>query len=288
VFCVDKKCQFTGQLRTLIPHLNDKHPYLNVEFRSRKSEYFQHFCNKCQYYFHSRSALYTHRLKPEECTQNKARLDNYRQFTENVGRPGQEQILMNMRKSIKMNEREAHQSPTGQATVGAQKRKSSTPIVIVDSLTGSDTKKPKIDESNQRCSPAPVIEELDSSIDSEPSPTKKIKIDDNLVKGDQTFETMQKCQKRDEFSCDYCSNNVSFPIFNLLIVHIKSEHANKYIQFRIKKTAQVPFRCQKCNFCFPDEKTYIRHIKKSCDKNLKLFEEYTQSLENDEEDEDEK
>ena len=60
---------------------------------------------------------------------------------------------------------------------------------------------------------------------------------------------------------------------------------DKYIQFRIKKTAQVPFRCHICNFCFPDEKSYNRHInKKTCEKNLKLFEEYTQSLENDDDD----
>ena len=49
----------------------------------------------------------------------------------------------------------------------------------------------------------------------------------------------------------------------------------------------MPFRCQKCNFCFPDERSFNRHTnKKICEKNQKLFEEYTQSLEADDDDED--
>ena len=91
-----------------------------------------------------------------------------------------------------------------------------------------------------------------------------------------------------EFSCDNCQNTVSFPTFGLLCHHTKQEHKSEYIQFRIKKTSQIPFRCQICQFCFPDQKTYDRHnVKKQCQKFKKQYDEYIDSLEDDENSDDE-
>ena len=100
-----------------------------------------------------------------------------------------------------------------------------------------------------------------------------------------------KCQNAQarlcEFSCDYCQNGVSFPTFGLLCVHMKQEHRAEYIQFRIKKTAQIPFRCQMCQFCFPDQKTYDRHnAKKQCQKFKRQYDDYIESLEDDDADSD--
>ena len=215
-----------------------------------------------------------HRLG-DECIKNKAALLNYRTLIEKVGEIGKAQLLINMRDSIKI----------------------------------TDNELPTKDVINATVTKDPLDSSLESDLDGSPLKRKLEEI------GSDSFDEMKKKQKRDEFSCDYCSNNVSFPIFNLLVAHIKGEHASesslshcyvivtsllrnnnitsiynvnildKYIQFRIKKTAQVPFRCHICNFCFPDEKSYNRHInKKTCEKNLKLFEEYTQSLENDDDD----
>ena len=64
--------------------------------------------------------------------------------------------------------------------------------------------------------------------------------------------------------------------------------ADEYIQFRIKKTGQIPFRCQTCQFCFPDQKTYDRHILKNhCQKFKRQYDEYIESLEDDDGDSDE-
>ena len=162
-----------------------------------------------------------------------------------MGKSGQEQLLTAMRPSIKMADQsdtidlsksdEPNSKPSISPT-GAQKRKSSTPVVNADSLTGNNaTKRPKIaseSNSDNLWGSHPNIEELDSSMESsDMSPTKRIRLSTTLGnedQDDQTFDAMQKNPKRDEFSCDYCSNNVSFPIFNLLIVHIKSEHASKF------------------------------------------------------------
>ena len=91
-----------------------------------------------------------------------------------------------------------------------------------------------------------------------------------------------------EFSCDYCRNGVSFPTFQLLCKHIRGEHKmTEYIQFRIKKTSQIPFRCQNCQFCFPDQKTYERHINRNqCQKFARQYDEYIESLEDDDADSD--
>ena len=278
--------------------------------------------------------MVAHRLG-DECIKNKAALLNYRTLIEKVGEIGKTQLLINMRDSIKITDNESDTEKAEQinpvvasvstSPIAGNKRKSMIPTKEVEA------KKPKVEEikmsPQKEASPKMVSPQkdvinatvpkdsnpLDSSLESDldGSPLKR-KLEEI---GSDSFDEMKKKQKRDEFSCDYCSNNVSFPIFNLLVAHIKGEHASesssshcyvivtsllrnnnitsiynvnildKYIQFRIKKTAQVPFRCHICNFCFPDEKSYNRHInKKTCEKNLKLFEEYTQSLENDDDD----
>ena len=52
---------------------------------------------------------------------------------------------------------------------------------------------------------------------------------DTNVSAPNHFEEMQqRKQRKVEFSCDYCSDDVSFPIFNLLIVHVKNEHPGIY------------------------------------------------------------
>ena len=67
---------------------------------------------------------------------------------------------------------------------------------------------------------------------------------------------------------------------------MKQEHRSEYIQFRIKKTGQIPFRCQMCQFCFPDQKTYDRHIvKKQCQKFKRQYDDYIESLEDEYSDE---
>jgi len=286
----------------MFEHMAEKHPYLYNEFRSKQSEYLPYRCDICQFYFPTKKSMVGHKLG-DECIKNKAALLNYRTLIEKVGEIGKTQLLINMRDSIKINANQSEEStnqiiPTASSPISGNKRKSMIPTKEIEA------KKPKVEEIKEispmkEASPKTVMspndvtnttvtkekELLDSSLESQsdldasPLKTKLEEI------GSDSFDEMKKKQKRDEFSCDYCSNNVSFPIFNLLVAHIKGEHANKYIQFRIKKTAQVPFRCHICNFCFPDEKSYNRHInKKTCEKNLKLFEEYTQSLENDDED----
>jgi len=305
VCCIDKTCSFKAPLKIMFEHMAEKHPYLYNEFRSKESEYLPYRCEICQFYFSTKKSLVAHRLG-DECIKNKASLLNYRTLIEKVGEVGKAQLLMNMRDSIKITITKSEEVesinqivPSASTPIAGSKRKSMIPTKEIDA------KKSKIEEIKDvviplnELSPKTVLSPkdvanttpskekdlLDSSLESqsdmEASPLKR-KLDEI---GSDSFDEMKKKQKRDEFTCDYCPNNVSFPIFNLLVAHIKAEHANKYIQFRIKKTAQVPFRCHICNFCFPDEKSYNRHInKKTCEKNLKLFEEYTQSLENDDDD----
>ena len=189
-----------------------------------------------------------HRLG-DECIKNKAALLNYRTLIEKVGEIGKSQLLINMRDSIKItNNEKDHEkssvesiSPTiatvTTSPIAGNKRKSMIPTKEVEA------KKPKVDEGKEvspqkdaspkiGSSPKDVTnstltKELDSSLESQSdldaSPLKR-KLEEI---GSDSFDEMKKKQKRDEFSCDYCSNNVSFPIFNLLVAHIKGEHASE-------------------------------------------------------------
>lgn len=190
----------------------------------------------------------------------------YRTFMEKFGASSKEQIQLQMRSSIRI----------ATTTIESNKRKSIEPA-------GEEVaKRVKVEEPQVKEEPEEL--NMDESFESIDKPV----VDKPAGVVSSSNESSKK-KANTEFSCDYCSGDVSFPIFNLLVVHIKNEHANKYIQFRIKKTEQVPYRCQKCNFCFPDERSFARHTnKKICEKNQKLFEEYTQSLEaDDDDDEDE-
>ena len=190
-----------------------------------------------------------HRLD-DECIKNKAALLNYRTLIEKVGEVGKAQLLINMRDSIKIptNQSESNSIiestnqivPSASSPIAGNKRKSMIPTKEVEA------KKPKVEEVTE-ASPKIGIssqkETVTNTMVTKENATKEVSLDSSLESqsdldasplkrkldeiGSDSFDEMKKKQKRDEFSCDYCSNNVSFPIFNLLVAHIKGEHASE-------------------------------------------------------------
>ena len=203
-----------------------------------------------------------HRLG-DECIKNKAALLNYRTLIEKVGEVGKAQLLINMRDSIKIptNQSESNSiiesanqivTPSAASPIAGNKRKSMIPTKEVEA------KKPKVEEvvvpmkeSSPKIVPSPKEVVINTTVTKE---TEKISLDSSLESqsdldasplkrkleeiGSDSFDEMKKKQKRDEFSCDYCSNNVSFPIFNLLVAHIKGEHASE-LSFRYFITSSL-------------------------------------------------
>ena len=204
VMCVDKSCSFTGQLKQLIPHLAEKHPYINNEFRSKKTEYFEHKCDMCEYYYHSKSAKFAH-CTTDECAKNKESLMQYRTFMEKFGASSKEQIQLQMRTSIRIN------TATDSTT---NKRKSLEP-------SGGDEMSKRVKTEATESTNQQVKEEPEEQLDESTESVEKT----TVVNETKT----KKKSANTEFSCDYCSGDVSFPIFNLLVVHIKNEHASEFI-----------------------------------------------------------
>ena len=208
VMCVDKSCSFTGQLKHLIPHLADKHPYINNEFRSRKSEFFEHKCDKCEFYYQSKSARFAHCTR-DECAKNKDSLMQYRTFMDKFGASSKEQIQLQMRSSIRI---------ATTTTTDSNKRKSIEPA-------GDEVaKRVKVEEPQVKEEPEEL--NMDESFESIDKPV----VDKPAGVVSSSNESSKK-KANTEFSCDYCSGDVSFPIFNLLVVHIKNEHASEYFVF---------------------------------------------------------
>ena len=204
-----------------------------------------------------------HRLG-DECIKNKAALLNYRTLIEKVGEAGKAQLLINMRDSIKIPTTQSESNsiiesanqiaPTAASPIAGNKRKSMIPTKEVEA------KKPKVEEvvvpmkeSSPKIVPSPKEVVTNTTVTKEIA-TKEISLDSSLESqsdldasplkrkleeiGSDSFDEMKKKQKRDEFSCDYCSNNVSFPIFNLLVAHIKGEHASE-LSFRYFITSSL-------------------------------------------------
>ena len=82
----------------------------------------------------------------------------------------------------------------------------------------------RADTSNKRKS----IEPLQSNEEPKRPKIEEVKDEPNTTTElDDSMESDKGVDKAKEFSCDYCSGDVSFPIFNLLVVHIKNEHPSK-------------------------------------------------------------
>ena len=130
----------------------------------------------------------------------------YRTFMEKFGASSKEQIQLQMRSSIRIN------TVTDSTT---NKRKSLKPAGGGDEMS-KRVKTEATESTNQQVKEEPE-EQLDESTESVEKTT--------VVNETKT----KKKSANTEFSCDYCSGDVSFPIFNLLVVHIKNEHASEFI-----------------------------------------------------------
>ena len=100
----------------------------------------------------------------------------------------------------------------------------------------------KAETSNKRKS----IEPLQSSEETKRLKIEEVKDEPNTTTElDDSMESEKGTDKAKEFSCDYCSGDVSFPIFNLLVVHIKNEHPSELFFllkiFSLSKTFKLSF-----------------------------------------------
>ena len=119
--CPEKNCIYVAPLRTLTTHLAEKHPKINVEFRTRPSEYFQIKCDCCQFYFYSRSSLYNHRSTKKCEVYSQARRD-YQLWIEDKGKDMQESILACIRPSIKYDKSENKRKSLAEALIRDPKK----------------------------------------------------------------------------------------------------------------------------------------------------------------------
>ena len=100
--CPDKNCIYVAPLRTLTTHASEKHPKLNVQFRTQKSEYFDQRCDACGFFFYSRSAIYNHK-STKKCEYYASERIKYEKWLEEVGPQGSITLQEQIRDSIKFN-----------------------------------------------------------------------------------------------------------------------------------------------------------------------------------------
>jgi signal recognition particle GTPase len=118
--CPEKNCIYVSSLRTLTTHLAEKHPKINIEFRTRMSEYFDQKCDACQFYFYSRSALYNHR-STRKCEVYSAERLKYNLWIADKGMEMQANIIGSLRESIKY-DRENKRKSLSEALISDPKK----------------------------------------------------------------------------------------------------------------------------------------------------------------------
>jgi len=73
-----------------------------------------------------------------------------------------------------------------------------------------------------------------------------------------------------EFECKFCSSTL--PSWNSLDRHIRQYHKDQYVQYRVTMTFDLSVRCDKCRFCFPNEKLATQHYgTRRCSEARKMF-----------------
>ena len=119
--CPETNCTYVAPLRTLTTHLAEKHPKINVEFRTRPSEYFDQKCDACQFYFYSRSSLYNHRSTKKCEVYNQERL-KYLLWIDEKGSDMAQSILACIRPSIKYDRENTKRKSLAEALISDPKK----------------------------------------------------------------------------------------------------------------------------------------------------------------------
>lgn len=134
--CPDKSCIYVAPLRTLTTHVSEKHPKLNVAFRTKPSDYFDQMCDSCGFYFYSRSAIYNHK-STKKCEYYATERAKYEKWAEDTGAEAKSMIVDQVRKSIKFT-----RYPSG-----SNKRKSVAPEFVGDSKRQRTSEDTELDSS---------------------------------------------------------------------------------------------------------------------------------------------
>ncbi|CAG5105867.1 Oidioi.mRNA.OKI2018_I69.chr1.g2526.t1.cds [Oikopleura dioica] len=302
--CPDKNCIYVAPLRTLTTHASEKHPKLNVQFRTSKSDYFDQRCDACGFFFYSRSAIYNHK-STKKCEYYASERIKYDKWCEEVGPQGKVMIQEQIRESIKFNhgiKRKSAQDYLGDmkrskfeldqdltSTVdesGNPPEPRDCPYCLSKCLAGTFTglcahirgshpdryiefrtnRWPTTTHICKRC-------KFGTELPIEAwrrQHTSKI-CNDNIAsfkKYDTSRLTIEEPTRGDENPCPVC-NQETLGVKGL-VTHMRFSHPDQYLKWRIVPNPVMGFQCSICGFCYSTDNELHNHQRKdgACKRNI--------------------